>query len=261
MTNDKCNTPGCGCLEDVCNTEECSCLEDDLKDPYKIAAYIKNAVKTTPVKAYVDGNLEGVEFENLQIYGNDNFWIIIGEYNQFTKLLEYHKQKIRKFHIDCDRRNSAIPLLDIKNTNARIEPGAFIRDKCSIGKGAVIMMGAVINIGADIGDGSMVDMNAVIGARGVIGKNVHVGAGSVIAGVLEPPSSTPVIIEDNVLIGANAVILEGVRVGKGAVVAAGSVVTRDVEPGVVVAGTPAKFIKRIDQTTRDKTKILEDLRG
>ncbi|MGO0943715.1 DapH/DapD/GlmU-related protein, partial [Clostridioides difficile] len=42
--------------------------------------------------------------------------------------------------------------------------------------------------------------------------------------VLEPPSATPVIVEDDVLIGANAVILEGVRIGKGAVVAAGAVV-------------------------------------
>ena len=64
----------------------------------------------------------------------------------------------------------------------------------------------------------MIDMNAVVGARGTVGKNVHLGAGAVIAGVLEPPSKEPVIIEDDVLIGANAVILEGIRIGKGAVV-------------------------------------------
>ena len=44
----------------------------------------------------------------------------------------------------------------------------------------------------------MIDMNAVIGARGIIGNNCHIGAGSVIAGVLEPPSKQPVIIEDDV---------------------------------------------------------------
>jgi 2,3,4,5-tetrahydropyridine-2,6-dicarboxylate N-acetyltransferase len=260
MTKDACNSGGCSCREDVAGTQYCCCREDDLNDPYKIAAFIKNAVKTTPVKAYIDGDLEGVEAENLQLYGSNNFWIAVGEYAGFAKLLESCGQRIRKYHLECDRRNSAIPLLDLKNIDARIEPGAVIRDRVKIGKGAVIMMGAVINIGADIGDGAMIDMNAVIGARGIVGKNVHVGAGAVIAGVLEPPSSTPVIIEDDVLIGANAVILEGVRIGKGAVVAAGSVVTKDVEPETVVAGTPAKPIKRVDQSTKDKTIIMKDLR-
>ncbi len=54
-----------------------------------------------------------------------------------------------------------------------------------------------------------------------------------------------VIIEDDVLIGANAVILKGVVLGKGSVIAAGSVVTKNVEPFTVVAGNPAKFIKKI----------------
>ena len=43
--------------------------------------------------------------------------------------------------------------------------------------------------------------------------------GAVLGGVIEPPSASPVVIDDNVLIGANAVILEGVHVGEGAIVA------------------------------------------
>ena len=122
------------------------------------------------------------------------------------------------------------------------------------------MIGAVVNIGAVIGEGTMVDMNAVVGARGTLGKNVHLGAGAVVAGVLEPPSADPVIVEDNVMIGANAVILEGVRIGEGAVVAAGSVVTKDVPAGAVVAGSPAKVVKMKDEKTSEKTKLLDDLR-
>ena len=106
----------------------------------------------------------------------------------------------------------------------------------------------------------MIDMNSIIGSRAKIGKSVHVGAGAVIAGVLEPPSKTPVIVEDEVLIGANAVVLEGVRIGKGSVIAAGSVVTKDVPPNSVVAGIPAKFIKEKDAKTSDKTAILKDIR-
>ena len=52
-----------------------------------------------------------------------------------------------------------------------------------------------------------------------------------------------VIICDDVWIGCNATILKGVTVGKGAVVAAGSIVTKDVEPYSIVGGNPAKNIR------------------
>lgn len=162
--------------------------------------------------------------------------------------------------MENDRRHSAIPLLDLKNVQARIEPGAVIRDQVEIGQNAVIMMGAMINIGSVVGEGTMIDMNAVLGGRATVGKNCHVGAGSVLAGVIEPPSAKPVVLEDEVVVGANAVILEGVTVGKGAVVAAGAVVTEDVPANSVVAGTPAKVIKQMDEQTRNKTEIKQELR-
>ena len=55
-------------------------------------------------------------------------------------------------------------------------------------------------------------------------------------------------IEDDVWIGAGAIILDGVRVGRGAVVGAGAVVTRDVPPHSVVAGVPARLLRRIRRT-------------
>ena len=151
-------------------------------------------------------------------------------------------------------------MLDIKNINARIEPGAIIRDKVTIGDKAVIMMGAVINIVAEIGEASMIDMNVVLGGRAKVGKNCHIGAGAVLAGVIEPPSADPVVIEDNVVIGANAVVLEGVRIGKGSVVAAGAVVTENIPENVVVAGMPARIIKNVDDKTASKTELVEELR-
>lgn len=231
-----------------------------LTDPYEIARYIKEAKKSTPVKAYVKGDLDGVDFPNCRVFGEGHSLVVFGEYADIQSVLASNEARVEYYEVENDRRNSAIPMLDLKEIKARIEPGAIIRDKVSIGQNAVIMMGAVINIGAEIGENTMIDMNAVVGARGTIGKNVHVGAGSVIAGVLEPPSKTPVIIEDDVMIGANAVILEGVRVGQGAVVAAGAVVTEDVAPNTVVAGMPARVIKEKDEQTTDKTQILEDLR-
>jgi len=57
--------------------------------------------------------------------------------------------------------------------------------------------------------------------------------------------SAPVKICDGAWLGAKSIVLKGVTIGEGAVVGAGSVVTKDVEPYTVVAGNPAKFIKKI----------------
>ena len=232
----------------------------NLTDPYEIAKFIKESKKSTPVKVYINGKLDGVDLDNVEVYGSNNFYVLYGESEIISELILNNKDKIKNFRVENDRRNSAIPMLDLLAIDARIEPGAIIRDKVIIGKNAVIMMGAVINIGAEIGEGSMVDMNAVIGARGKIGKRVHLGAGAVVAGVLEPPSKSPCEIGDDVMIGANSVILEGVKIGNGSVVAAGSVVVNDVPAGVVVAGSPAKIVKSVDDRTKNKTQILSDLR-
>jgi acetyltransferase-like isoleucine patch superfamily enzyme len=56
--------------------------------------------------------------------------------------------------------------------------------------------------------------------------------------------TAPVRIGDGVWVGSGATILAGVTVGDGAVIAAASVVTKDVPPGVLVAGNPARVIRR-----------------
>ncbi len=224
----------------------------------EIIQYIKNAKKKTPVKIYIKEK-QPIPFENCQIFGNESR-VIFGDWEDLKDIIEAHKADIEDMVIENDCRNSAIPLLDMKAINARIEPGAVIREQVEIGDRAVIMMGSIINIGAVIGEGTMIDMGAILGGRATVGKNCHIGAGTVLAGVIEPPNAQPVIIEDDVLIGANAVVLEGVRVGKGAVVAAGAVVTKDVAAGSVVAGVPAVVIKQTSEVAAEKTEIVEDLR-
>lgn len=231
-------------------------------DANEIISFISNSEKSTPVKVYIKGkNLSELDFgEQIQDFISGDSGVLFGEWKALQPLLEKYEESIEDYVIENDRRNSAIPLLDLKKVNARIEPGAVIRDQVEIGDGAVIMLGAMINIGSVVGAGTMIDMNVVLGGRATVGKNCHIGAGAVLAGVIEPPSAKPVVIEDGVVIGANAVVLEGVTVGEGSVVAAGAIVTEDVPAQTLVAGTPAKVIKKIDDQTKSKTEIKQELR-
>lgn len=230
-------------------------------DAQSIINYIGNAPKKTPVKVFIKGDLTKIDFPaEIENYTENNSGVIFGDWKVVKDFLKHNKEEITNYHIENDARNSAVPLLDLKKFNARIEPGAIIRDQVEIGDNAVIMMGAIINIGAEIGANSMIDMGAVLGGRAIVGENCHIGAGTVLAGVIEPASAEPVRIDDNVLIGANSVVIEGVHVGEGAVVAAGAIVTHDVAPHTMVAGVPAKFIKNVDEQTESKTELEDDLR-
>ena len=227
----------------------------------EIIDFIANAPKKTPVKLYVRERCGmRLDWGSAHVYGGRDGKVVFGEWAELSAILEKNADSIEYLDVEADRRNSAVPLLDVRGVNARIEPGAIIRDRVEIGDGAVIMMGAIINIGAVVGPGTMIDMGAVLGGRATVGANCHVGAGTVLAGVVEPASAVPVVVEDNVMIGANAVVLEGVRVGEGAVVAAGAVCVEDVPAGAVVAGVPARVIKMRDAQTDSKTGLVEALR-
>ena len=232
--------------------------ETEKMEAREIIEFIGNAEKKTPVKVYVKESAP-VDFAGCQVFGSGDK-IVFGDWADIKKVLDENAGHIEDFVVENDCRNSAIPLLDLKDIKARIESGAIIRDKVEIGDNAVIMMGAVINIGAVIGEGTMIDTGAVLGGRSTVGKKCHIGAGTVLAGVIEPPSAQPVIVEDGVVIGANAVVLEGCRIGKGAVVAAGAVVVEDVAAGVVVAGVPARVIKDAADTDAGKIEIVDLLR-
>lgn len=115
---------------------------------------------------------------------------------------------------------------------------------------------AKILIGNNVGiSGSTISANQLV----EIGNDVLIGSGVLITdcdahpvsyrnrlGGLKPKMA-PVFIEDGVFIGARSIILKGVRIGRGSVIGAGSVVVKDVLPGVIAAGNPAQLIKTIEE--------------
>lgn len=110
--------------------------------------------------------------------------------------------------------------------------------------------GAFVNFGATFIDTCPVS----IGARTLVGPHCSFYAGThpldpvVRNGTVGPESGKPIVIEEDCWIGGNVVILPGVTVGRGATIGAGSVVTKDVPALHVVAGNPARVLRKIESS-------------
>ncbi len=91
---------------------------------------------------------------------------------------------------------------DLAKQGIRVVPGGIVRYGAYLEPGVVVMPGFV-NIGAWVGSGSLVDTWATVGSCGQIGRNVHIAGGVGIGGVLEPPGSRPVIVEEGAVLAAN----------------------------------------------------------
>ncbi len=118
-----------------------------------------------------------------------------------------------------------------------IHPSAIVADTVTIGEGSVVMHGAIIQTEAQIGHHVIVNTGVSIDHECLIGDFVHLSPHSTLCGNVH--------VGEGSWVGAGATIINNIFIGQWSVVAAGSVVTKNVPDGVLVAGVPAKIIKKL----------------
>jgi 2,3,4,5-tetrahydropyridine-2,6-dicarboxylate N-succinyltransferase len=132
---------------------------------------------------------------------------------EYFRLRDLEPQEVGPFEY-----HDKIPLKrGYEELGVRVVPPATARYGSFISRG-VVLMPSYVNIGAWVGPDTMVDTWATVGSGAQIGAGVHLSGGVGIGGVLEPPGSRPVIVEDGAFVGSRAAIVEGVVVGEQAVI-------------------------------------------
>ncbi len=135
--------------------------------------------------------------------------------------------------LSCIAQQHSAPLATI------IHPRAIVGSGCSIEVGTFIAAGCVITVGVSLGKCVLVNMNCTIAHDVRVGNYVSIHPGARISG--------EVSIGDYALIGTQAAILNKCTIGTGAVVAMGAVVAHDVADYTLVAGNPARVIRKLEK--------------
>jgi sugar O-acyltransferase (sialic acid O-acetyltransferase NeuD family) len=137
--------------------------------------------------------------------------------------------------IGDNRIRRGLSTLDLAWVGA-VHPAATVHATVSCGAGTVILAGAVVQPDTALGAHVIVNTSAAVDHDCRIGDWVHLAPGCRLAGGVR--------VEEGALLGIGSAVIPGVTIGAWATVGAGAVVLADVAPGSVVAGVPARVVRR-----------------
>lgn len=139
---------------------------------------------------------------------------------------------------DPDVRRRLVALLDGRGCTAAtvVHPAAVVAPDTRLAEGCVVMGGAYVSSSVSMAAHCQVQYTASVGHDCAFAACVTLLPGAHVSGSVR--------IGEGATVGSGAVVIQGLQVGEGAFVGAGAVVTRDVPPGAVVVGSPAREIQR-----------------
>ncbi|QIB68152.1 hypothetical protein Ami103574_01985 [Aminipila butyrica] len=185
------------------------------------------------VAAFLDADFSkvGQQFEGIQI---------VGDYSPKSLEVVRERYKTNKFFIGFGNmayRKIAFQTMVDNGWEAVniIHPNAVISPQAKIGDGVLIECGCLITPNPVIGDNVVVNTGTQVNHDNLVEDHVYLASGVVLSG--------GVTIKENTLIDDGVIVTLGHAVGSCCVIGAGSVVTKDIEDGVIAYGNPCKVVR------------------
>jgi len=152
------------------------------------------------------------------------------------------KESIYIAAIGLPQRKKWIQELESKDCkfDTIIHPSVIKSDTADIGTGCIICPGVTLTQNIQIGQHTIININSSINHDSQIGSFVTICPGVNIGGNVK--------IDDECWIGIGATIIQKIRIGKNSFIGAGAVITKDVPPNTLMAGVPAKPIRKLKKS-------------